>query len=110
MAPGTEMKTPQTTEGAAGNSALADQARASHRIRVGVGGWTYAPWRDNFFPKGLPHQEELRYASRRLTAIEVNGTYYRGFKPSAFAMPMCMGRVRIRREKQESWPYSYRRC
>jgi uncharacterized protein YecE (DUF72 family) len=55
------------------------------RIRVGVGGWTYEPWRDNFFPKGLPHSQELAYASRQLTAIEVNGTYYSTFKPATFA-------------------------
>src|SRR5437868_2206611 len=55
------------------------------RIRVGVGGWTYEPWRDNFFPKGLPHSRELEYASRQLTAIEVNGTYYSTFKPATFA-------------------------
>jgi uncharacterized protein YecE (DUF72 family) len=58
---------------------------ASDRIRIGVGGWTYEPWRDNFFPKGLPHKQELFYASRRLTAIEVNGTYYSTFKPATFA-------------------------
>lgn len=45
-------------------------------IRVGVGGWTYAPWRGTFFPDGLPHTRELEYASRRLTTIEVNGTFY----------------------------------
>ena len=50
---------------------------AATAIRVGVGGWTYEPWRDNFFPAGLPHSRELEYASRRLTAIEINGTYYR---------------------------------
>jgi len=55
------------------------------RIRVGVGGWTYEPWRDNFFPMGLPHSRELHYASRQLTAIEVNGTYYSTFKPATFA-------------------------
>lgn len=54
-------------------------------VRVGVGGWTFAPWRDNFYPKGLPHAQELRHASRRLTAIEVNGTYYSTFKPPTFA-------------------------
>ncbi len=54
-------------------------------IRVGVGGWTFEPWRDNFYPKGLPHAQELRHASRQLTAIEVNGTYYSTFKPPTFA-------------------------
>ena len=55
------------------------------RVRVGVGGWTYEPWRDNFYPPGLPHSQELAYASRQLTAIEVNGTYYSTFKPATFA-------------------------
>jgi uncharacterized protein YecE (DUF72 family) len=55
------------------------------RIRVGVGGWTYQPWRGSFFPKGLPQHQELSYASRHLTAIEVNGTYYRTLKPASFA-------------------------
>ena len=54
-------------------------------IRVGVGGWTFEPWRDNFFPKGLSHARELEYASRKLTAIEVNGTYYSSQKPATFA-------------------------
>ena len=58
---------------------------AGGRIRVGVGGWTYEPWRGTFFPEGLPHDQELRYASRVLTAIEVNGTYYRTLKPASFA-------------------------
>jgi uncharacterized protein YecE (DUF72 family) len=62
-----------------------NDAGAAPRIRVGVGGWTYEPWRDNFYPKGLPHKEELAYASRHLTAIEVNGTFYSTFKPETFA-------------------------
>jgi uncharacterized protein YecE (DUF72 family) len=55
------------------------------RIHVGVGGWTFEPWRDNFYPAGLPHSRELQYASRQLTAIEVNGTFYSTFKPATFA-------------------------
>ncbi|BDU17403.1 DUF72 domain-containing protein [Lysobacter auxotrophicus] len=54
-------------------------------IRVGIGGWTFAPWRDNFYPKGLVQRRELEYASRRLTAIEVNGTYYGAQKPATYA-------------------------
>jgi uncharacterized protein YecE (DUF72 family) len=54
-------------------------------IRVGIGGWTYEPWRDNFFPAGLPQAQELHYASRKLTAIEINGTYYSTQKPASFA-------------------------
>ncbi len=54
-------------------------------IRVGVGGWTYEPWRDNFYPPGLKHAAELAYASSRLTAIEINATYYRLQSPTSFA-------------------------
>ncbi|MGJ4802231.1 DUF72 domain-containing protein [Luteimonas sp. SDU82] len=54
-------------------------------IRVGIGGWTYAPWRDNFYPKGLVQRRELEYASRELSAIEINGTYYGAQKPATYA-------------------------
>jgi uncharacterized protein YecE (DUF72 family) len=54
-------------------------------IRAGVGGWTFAPWRGVFYPKGLRQADELDYASRHLTAIEINGTYYSTFKPDSFA-------------------------
>lgn len=55
------------------------------RIRIGVGGWTFEPWRQTFYPKGTPHSKELQYASRQLTAIEVNGTYYSTMKADTFA-------------------------
>jgi uncharacterized protein YecE (DUF72 family) len=54
------------------------------QIRIGIGGWTFEPWRDNFYPKGLPHAKELAYASERLTSIEVNGTFYRSQTPATF--------------------------
>ena len=54
-------------------------------IRVGVGGWTYEPWRGAFYPEGLKHAEELAYASRKLTSIEINGTFYRTQGPASFA-------------------------
>jgi uncharacterized protein YecE (DUF72 family) len=53
-------------------------------IRVGIGGWTYEPWRGAFYPPGLPHARELNYASRRLSTIEINGTFYRTQKPESF--------------------------
>jgi uncharacterized protein YecE (DUF72 family) len=55
------------------------------KIRVGVGGWTFEPWRGVFYPKGLPHARELEYASQHLTSIEINGTFYRTQVPSTFA-------------------------
>lgn len=54
-------------------------------IRVGIGGWTYEPWRGTFFPPKWPAKRELEYAAGKMTAIEVNGTYYSGFKPATFA-------------------------
>jgi len=50
---------------------------AQGRIFVGVGGWRFAPWRGVFYPPGLPQAHELGYASRRLTSIEINATFYR---------------------------------
>jgi uncharacterized protein YecE (DUF72 family) len=54
-------------------------------IRVGVGGWTYEPWRGVFYPEGLTQKRELEHASRHLTSIEINGTYYGAQKPESFA-------------------------
>jgi uncharacterized protein YecE (DUF72 family) len=54
-------------------------------IRVGIGGWTFEPWRGVFYPKGLAHAKELAYASSKLTTIEINGTFYRTQTPATFA-------------------------
>lgn len=54
-------------------------------IRVGISGWTYAPWRGNFFPRGLPQKLELAYAARRFGTLEINGTFYSLQKPATFA-------------------------
>ena len=54
-------------------------------IRVGVGGWVYQPWRGVFYPEGLAQKRELEYASRKLTSIEINGTFYGSQKPTSFA-------------------------
>lgn len=53
-------------------------------IRVGIGGWTYEPWRGTFYPDDLPKTRELEYASRKLTSIEINGTYYGSQRPESF--------------------------
>src|SRR6185312_12037871 len=54
-------------------------------IHIGIGGWTYEPWRGVFYPEGLTQKRELEFASRRLTSIEINGTYYSTFKPASWA-------------------------
>jgi uncharacterized protein YecE (DUF72 family) len=54
-------------------------------IRVGIGGWNFPPWRGSFYPAALPRARELDYASRELTSIEINGTFYRHQAAASFA-------------------------
>ncbi len=55
------------------------------RIRVGMGGWVYEPWRGSFYPQGLRQKDELAYVGQHLTATEINATYYSSQKPATFA-------------------------
>lgn len=61
---------------------------AGHRadVRIGISGWTYAPWRGSFFPKGLKQKDELAYASRSVNSIEINGTFYSLQRPESYAL------------------------
>jgi len=68
------------------------------KIFVGVGGWTYEPWRGLFYPEGLAQKRELEHASRRLTSIEINGTYYSSFKPPSW--------IRWREETPDGFVFS----
>jgi len=61
-----------------------DKTNATPLVRVGIGGWTFAPWRGSFYPDGLTQKAELHYASRQVTAIEINGTFYGTQKPASF--------------------------
>jgi uncharacterized protein YecE (DUF72 family) len=54
------------------------------RVRIGIGGWTYPPWRGVFYPKGLKQADELDYAASHLTSIEINATHYRLQSPASF--------------------------
>ncbi len=54
------------------------------RIRIGIGGWTYPPWRGTFYPPGLPQKRELEYASNHLGAIEINATFYGRQSPKSW--------------------------
>lgn len=58
--------------------------KATGKVRVGIGGWVFEPWRGSFYPDDLVQRRELEYASRKLTTIEVNGTYYGSQKPATF--------------------------
>jgi len=54
------------------------------RIRIGIGGWTYPPWRGVFYPDKLPQAKELEYASSHLGAIEINATFYSRQSPKSW--------------------------
>jgi len=58
--------------------------KSSRKIRIGIGGWNFPPWRGVFYPKGLAQSKELSYAASHLTAIEINSTYYGSQKPESF--------------------------
>jgi uncharacterized protein YecE (DUF72 family) len=58
---------------------------AAKHIRAGIGGWDFAPWRETFYPQDVSKKRQLEYASRQVTSIEVNGTFYSTFKPEHFA-------------------------
>ena len=55
------------------------------QLRIGISGWTYAPWRGVFYPEGLAHRRELEYASRQLNSIEINGSFYSLQTPKSYA-------------------------
>ncbi len=54
------------------------------KVRIGISGWTYKPWRGVFYPKGLPQKKELAYAAGIFSTIEINGTFYSMQRPSSF--------------------------
>ena len=61
-----------------------EMAKKSGQIHIGIGGWTFAPWRGVFYPEKLTQAKELSYAASKLTSIEINGTYYGSQKPESF--------------------------
>jgi len=65
--------------------AAAPASSAPSRIRVGIGGWSYDPWRETFYPEDLPASRELSWASRQVSMIEINSTFYGSQKPATFA-------------------------
>src|SRR6201994_964890 len=67
------------------SSSMAASSGKWGRVRVGISGWTYAPWRGVFYPDRLPHARELAYAAERFSTVEINGTFYSLQRPSSFA-------------------------
>ena len=53
-------------------------------VRIGIGGWTYPPWRETFYPRDLPQRRELEYASQQFSALEINATFYGRQKPQSW--------------------------
>lgn len=60
------------------------KGRQGNKIRIGLSGWTYVPWRGHFYPKGLTQKRELSFAADQFPALEVNGTFYGLQKPDVF--------------------------
>jgi uncharacterized protein YecE (DUF72 family) len=58
--------------------------KSSVKIRIGISGWRYKPWRGEFYPKDLIQKKELYYASRQVNSIEINGTFYSFQSPESF--------------------------
>ena len=54
------------------------------RLRIGISGWTYGPWRGVFYPKELSQKRELEFASRQFNSIEINGSFYSLQRPSSY--------------------------
>src|SRR5438445_8749003 len=52
--------------------------------RIGISGWRYPPWRGDFYPKDLVQKEELSYASRQVSSIEINGSFYSTQTPASY--------------------------
>ena len=63
---------------------MVNKAKSSGLVYVGIGGWNFEPWRGVFYPDKLPQAKELNYAASKLTAIEINSTYYGSQKPETF--------------------------
>ncbi len=64
---------------------MATRSTKSGTVRVGIGGWSFDPWRETFYPKDVSKKNELAWASRQVSAIEINATYYRTQSPTSFA-------------------------
>jgi uncharacterized protein YecE (DUF72 family) len=57
---------------------------AGGRVHVGISGWSYPPWRGVFYPEGLRQADELRFASRAFSSIEINGSFYSLMRPESY--------------------------
>lgn len=64
---------------------MAARIRQRGKVRIGISGWRYAPWRGAFYPEKLRQADELHYASRQFSTIEINGTFYSQQRPDSFA-------------------------
>src|ERR1043165_7049503 len=65
---------------------MASAAASRGRVRIGISGWRYAPWRGVFYPQGLPQRRELEYASHCFHSIEISGKFYSLQRPESFRL------------------------
>jgi uncharacterized protein YecE (DUF72 family) len=79
------MATDQTVLPAVQATSARSRAAKHGDVRIGISGWTYAPWRGVFYPNGLAQAQELEFASGQFRSIEINGTFYRAQRPESFA-------------------------
>ena len=85
QSPTTAVRSAACERSSANRSAGCEGGTGRMAIRVGIGGWIFEPWRGSFYPADLAQRLELEYASRKVTAIEINATYYRTQTPASFA-------------------------
>jgi uncharacterized protein YecE (DUF72 family) len=64
---------------------MGEEMAGPGKVRIGISGWTYKPWRGVFYPADLPHKSELAYAAKIFCSIEINGTFYSLQRPESFA-------------------------
>ena len=69
-------------------------------IHIGISGWRYAPWRGDFYPKGLTQKRELQFASRAVNSIEINGSFYALQRPERYAAVVRRNARRLRLQRQ----------
>lgn len=54
------------------------------QYHIGCSGWNYQHWRGIFYPEEIPKSKWLQYYATVFNSVEINATFYRQFKDSAY--------------------------